>query len=202
MHERVIVIDVSEDNSGLIALINPRILEADGKTRFEEGCLSVPGIYEEVERAELLLHVRDAASPTLAEQRTQVEAVLDEIGVGSKPTLQVLNKVDLLPQRDFALGDIPVSGKTGEGLAFLLEAIDAALVADPLTEAQFRIPQGEGRVLASLERGATLSGQRFAGNLVYFSAVGPSSLLDRYRKYQMRDAEEQAPPEVLAGASS
>ncbi|WP_269531389.1 peptide deformylase [Chitinimonas sp. BJYL2] len=52
VHQRIIVIDVSEDKSGLIALINPRIIEADGKTRFEEGCLSVPGIYEEVERAE------------------------------------------------------------------------------------------------------------------------------------------------------
>jgi GTP-binding protein HflX len=52
---------------------------------------------EEVERAELLLHVRDAASPTLDEQRSQVEAVLSELGVMDKPTLQVLNKIDLLP---------------------------------------------------------------------------------------------------------
>ena len=51
-HKRVIVIDVSEDKTGLIALINPRIIAADGNVMFEEGCLSVPGIYEEVERAE------------------------------------------------------------------------------------------------------------------------------------------------------
>jgi GTP-binding protein HflX len=37
---------------------------------------------EEVERAELLLHVRDAASPTLDEQKAQVEAVLSELDVG------------------------------------------------------------------------------------------------------------------------
>lgn len=52
VHLRVIVIDVSEDKTGLMALINPRILQADGHTIFEEGCLSVPGIYEEVERAQ------------------------------------------------------------------------------------------------------------------------------------------------------
>jgi len=52
VHKRVVVIDVSEDKSGLLALINPRIVSADGYTVFEEGCLSVPGIYEEVERAE------------------------------------------------------------------------------------------------------------------------------------------------------
>ncbi|MBV8658095.1 MAG: peptide deformylase [Burkholderiales bacterium] len=51
-HIRLIVIDVSEDKSAPMALINPRIVQADGKTKYEEGCLSVPGIYEEVERAE------------------------------------------------------------------------------------------------------------------------------------------------------
>jgi peptide deformylase len=52
VHERVIVVDVSEDRQGLMAMVNPKIVEADGLTRYEEGCLSVPGIYEEVERAE------------------------------------------------------------------------------------------------------------------------------------------------------
>ncbi|MBV8467030.1 MAG: peptide deformylase [Burkholderiales bacterium] len=52
VHKRLVVIDVSEDKTGLTTFINPRIVEADGKTTYEEGCLSVPGIYEEVERAE------------------------------------------------------------------------------------------------------------------------------------------------------
>lgn len=52
VHERVIVIDVSEDKSDLMALINPEILEKDGEQTYEEGCLSVPGIYESVTRAE------------------------------------------------------------------------------------------------------------------------------------------------------
>jgi GTP-binding protein HflX len=56
-------------------------------------------------------------------------------------------------------------------------------------EARFRIPQSEGRVLAALERGATLSGQRFEGNLVHLTAIGPSSLLGRYRRYQERQKE-------------
>jgi len=147
---------------------------------------------EEVERAELLLHVRDAASPTLDEQKSQVEAVLSELDVAEKPTLQVLNKIDLLPPGTaFEIGAIPVSGLTGEGLENLLHAIDAALTADPLDEARFRIPQAEGRVLSSLERGATLTAQRFEGNLVYVTAVGPASLLNRYRKYQLRGREAE-----------
>ena len=146
---------------------------------------------EEVERAELLLHVRDAASPTLDEQRAQVEAVLAELNVGRKPTLQVLNKTDLLPpDTPFAADSIPVSGLTGAGLDELLRAIDAALTADPLVEARFRIPQSEGRVLAALERGATLTRQRFEGNLVYLTAVGPTTLLRRYHQFLWRNGAE------------
>jgi GTP-binding protein HflX len=152
---------------------------------------------EEVERAELLLHVRDAASPTLEEQRAQVEAVLKELDVSKKPTLQVLNKIDLLPmgmERTALMsqpGVLAVSGMTGEGLEELLHAIDAALTRDPLETAEFRIPQAEGRVIAALERGATIMGQRFEGNLVYMTAVGPASLLQRYTKYQHRHAGER-----------
>ena len=55
VHKRVLVVDVSADKSEPCALINPVILEKDGVTATEEGCLSVPGYYEEVERAE---HIR------------------------------------------------------------------------------------------------------------------------------------------------
>ncbi len=52
VHERVIVIDISEDHSDLRVLINPEILSRSGDIEWEEGCLSVPGIYDKVHRAE------------------------------------------------------------------------------------------------------------------------------------------------------
>ena len=52
VHERVVVIDLSEEHNQLLALINPIITKKDGETTFEEGCLSVPGIYDTVSRAE------------------------------------------------------------------------------------------------------------------------------------------------------
>lgn len=55
VHQRVIVIDVSEDKDQPLVLINPELLARDGVEEMEEGCLSVPGIYEKVERAD---HVR------------------------------------------------------------------------------------------------------------------------------------------------
>jgi len=51
VHKRVLVMDVSEDQSLPMCLINPEIVEANGKEVSDEGCLSVPGIYEGVERA-------------------------------------------------------------------------------------------------------------------------------------------------------
>ena len=51
VHRRLVVIDVSEDKSGLLVLVNPQILQGEGLQEGEEGCLSVPGIYDTVERA-------------------------------------------------------------------------------------------------------------------------------------------------------
>ncbi len=154
---------------------------------------------EEVDRAEVLLHVRDASSTMLEEQKEQVEKVLAELEVQQKPVIEVLNKIDLLSQEDRshlenryhsrARGGpaaVAVSGLTRAGLDQLLAAIDAALVADPLVEARFRIPQSEGAVLAALEAGAVVGRKTFVGNLVLLTARGPASLLDRYRRFRER----------------
>ncbi len=55
IHKRLLVVDVSENKESPLCLINPRILSSEGSEEMEEGCLSVPGIYETVQRAE---HIR------------------------------------------------------------------------------------------------------------------------------------------------
>ncbi len=52
VHEQIIVIDVSEMHDQLLVLINPEIIASNGERVHEEGCLSVPGIYEDVRRAD------------------------------------------------------------------------------------------------------------------------------------------------------
>jgi peptide deformylase len=52
VHLRLIVIDASETRDQLLVLVNPELVETDGLQVGEEGCLSVPGIYDKVERAE------------------------------------------------------------------------------------------------------------------------------------------------------
>jgi len=54
VHRRILVLDVSEEQNAPMCLINPEILEKDGNAFGDEGCLSVPGIYEGVERADFI----------------------------------------------------------------------------------------------------------------------------------------------------
>lgn len=52
VHKQLLVVDVSERHDTLVVLVNPEIVDASGVSDIEEGCLSVPGIYDTVERAE------------------------------------------------------------------------------------------------------------------------------------------------------
>jgi len=150
---------------------------------------------EEVERAEALLHVRDASSAMVDEQKVQVERVLGELDVKGKPVIEVMNKIDLLPPEERARlaggqqrgGPVAVSGLMKMGLNELLTAIDEALLVDPLVEASFCVPQSEGALLAALEAGAVVREKSFEGNLVFLTARGPASLIDRYRRFREKN---------------
>ncbi len=144
---------------------------------------------EEVQKAEVLLHVQDCSSATREEQKVEVEKVLAELEVQDKPQIEVLNKIDLLPEEERALQDtgvlagVPISAKTGEGLEALLSRIDEALVADPIVHKLLEVPQAEGAVLASLEAGAVVHGREFQDQSVRVDVSGPASLLGRYQRY-------------------
>jgi GTP-binding protein HflX len=156
---------------------------------------------EEVAQAEVLIHVRDAASTYGEEQKTQVEKVLGELESLSKPRIEVLNKIDLLPENErVALLSrtntapkaestvVPLSALTGEGIPALLAAIDAALRSDPIVETELRVPQHEGAALAAIEAGMIVHSREYEGNLVHLSVSGPASLVGRMRRFRQRDS--------------
>jgi GTPase len=150
---------------------------------------------EEVAQAEVLLHVRDAASTYGDEQKAQVEKVLGELDSLSKPRIEVMNKIDLLElderkgleSRSNGGTEVAVSAFTGEGMDRLLAAIDAALHTDPILDAELRVPQQEGAVLAAIDAGMVVHSRAYEGNLVHLTVSGPASLLGRLRKYRLRD---------------
>jgi GTP-binding protein HflX len=148
---------------------------------------------EEVAQAEVLLHVRDSASSYGEEQKAQVEKVLGELESLAKPRIEVLNKIDLLPEgersqlqrRAQARGEVAVSALTGEGMVTLLAAIDSALHSDPIVDAELRVPQHEGAALAAIEAGMVIHTREYEGNLVRLTVSGPASLVGRMRRFRV-----------------
>jgi GTP-binding protein HflX len=69
----------------------------------------------------------------------------------------------------------------------LLAAIDGALHSDPVIEAELRVPQQEGGVLAAIEAGMIVHHREYEGNLVRLAVSGPASLVGRLRKYRLRN---------------
>ena len=155
---------------------------------------------EEVAQAEVLIHVRDAASAYCEEQKAQVERVLDELECLAKPRIEVLNKIDLLPENERgqlrqsaqARGEVAVSALAGEGMDALLAAIDGALHSDPVVDAELRVPQHEGAALASIEAGMVIHSREYEGNLVRLTVSGPASLVGRMRRFRvpLKSAEQ------------
>ena len=145
---------------------------------------------EEVQRAALILHVADASSPTAAEQMQQVEAVLSELESDRTPRLLVVNKIDLLPaeERERLMDDertIHVSAKTGAKLDHLLQAIDRQLQDDPVRRIHIRVPQSEGKVLATLEGKARILTRQYVDGAVEIEVDAPESLARRLKKFQI-----------------
>jgi GTP-binding protein HflX len=143
---------------------------------------------EEVQRASLILHVSDGASPTLAEQDAQVEIVLKELEAQHKPRLHVRNKVDLLAakQRDALRDDatmVHVSAVQGIGLSTLLDRIDQILDQDPVSRVQLRVPQSEGKTLAMIEARARVYSRSYTDGLVELEADAPASLVRKVREW-------------------
>lgn len=141
---------------------------------------------EEVQTAEVLIHVMDASSESLETHREEVEKVLRELDVEKKPRLEVMNKMDLLLPEDgpgFLADTIHVSARAKTGLDGLLAALDGALATDPLEERVLLVPQSQGAVLAALDAGAVTLAKKFKEDTVHLRVRGPASLLGRYRGY-------------------
>jgi peptide deformylase len=76
VHKRLMVLDISENQDQPRVYINPQILASEGEQDHEEGCLSVPGIYASVNRAELItIRAQDSDGNTFEEQAEGLHAV-------------------------------------------------------------------------------------------------------------------------------
>lgn len=107
---------------------------------------------EELDSADLLLHVIDASHPDWVAQRDSVDVTLENLGLQATPRLVVWNKVDLLHGRDlsrFTPNGANVSASTGEGIDDLLRQLDRALGGETAVEAGVNGGPTERRNLAA-----------------------------------------------------
>jgi GTP-binding protein HflX len=125
---------------------------------------------EEVNEADLLLHVIDASHPNWEEQRQVVDQVLAELGAAEKPVLYVFSKIDALPDADLAALRERIGNLLPDNSVFVsslaeggLEPLRRALLtlARKGTEiAEIRIAAEDGKLLAEIYRGANVLSQR------------------------------------------
>jgi len=145
---------------------------------------------EELEEADVLLHVVDASHPGLEDQAAAVESLLAELELGDRPTIVALNKTDRVeggaPLRRLVerFEGVAVSAKTGEGIDDLLDRIEHTF--RPRTErAVLRIPYRDGTALAQCyERGRVLSRRDEADGIRLEVELSPRVLapLEGYRE--------------------
>jgi GTP-binding protein HflX len=136
---------------------------------------------DEVNRADVLIEVVDAADPHFEEHRTTVQTVLDELGAGEKPRLVAFNKADLL-DRSARNGEVPapaiagsvfVSALTGYGMDALRGEI-AALLASLWVDIDVALPYAAGELLARVRERGTIELEYRERDVRVHGRVAPS----------------------------
>lgn len=133
---------------------------------------------EELEYADMLLHVIDVSNPEWQLQAQVVENLIRELGAGELPRIDVFNKCDVLAAGEIMPhgGDIcTISARTGEGVDRLLEMIDKRL--DKGTRrVLLRIPYDKGGLLDMLYREARVENVEYGGTIEVTAVCGPRTL--------------------------
>jgi GTP-binding protein HflX len=139
---------------------------------------------EEARQADLLLHVVDSSSPEAESQIRAVKSVLAELGLENHPTLLVLNKSDMVPDRSFLdvltahhAESVVISAAQGEGLDRLETAVREALSGRAL-EAEVETEVSNGRVLAYLAQHAEIHDRTYDENRVRLHCRLPRRCLE------------------------
>ena len=170
------------DTVGFVRNLPHRLVEAF-KATLEEAVL-----------ADFLIHVLDATSPEIERFHLTTLEVLDELGAEGKPTITVLNKIDLVedPEQIASLARmfpdaLRVSAFTRAGLDQLLDACSAAL-ADRVRCLDYRIPQQRADLVGLLHRDAKVLSTDYEGNDILVRAVVPPMLAGRLEPFVARPA--------------
>jgi GTPase len=150
---------------------------------------------EELEAADLLLHALDISSPRAAERAEVVRSVLDELHVGDRPMLTVLNKADLIAgsaedaeraiPESRAADSVVVSAALGWNLDELLERIEAVLERGFL-RVRVRIPYDQTALVDLFHRKGTIASERHTEKGTLITGSLPARYAAPFRPYAIR----------------
>jgi GTP-binding protein HflX len=145
---------------------------------------------EELDDAQLLLHVVDASHPHAREHMTAVYRVLEELGLEDRPSLTVVNKIDRLAEpnglvRELeAEGGVAVSARTGEGIDTLLTRVDDTLRVTR-SACRLRVPYERGGVLSRVYARGRVLGREDRPDGIWLEVEVPRSLEGLVRPYRV-----------------
>ena len=139
---------------------------------------------EELEYADLLLHVIDASDPNREEHIAVVDRLIAKLAKPETPVLQVYNKADLISPEDIPAGKdiVPVSAKRGMNMEGLLKAIEGALV-DSLHHVIAVLPYSMGGMVDTLHKNAKVKNVEYTADGIEVEAVIDDILYGRLREY-------------------
>ena len=132
---------------------------------------------EELEYADLLLHVIDVSDPGWMEQAQVVESLIQELGVSETPRLEVFNKCDRVPGEILPHGAdiVSISAKTGAGLDGLLAAIEKRLDTGK-RRVTIHLPYDQGGVLDLLYREAKVEQVEYGATIDVVAVCTPKTI--------------------------
>ncbi|HXF62914.1 MAG TPA: GTPase HflX [Caldilineaceae bacterium] len=149
---------------------------------------------EEVNEADVLLHVVDASHPNVEEQVAAVEEVLEELGAGAKPQVTALNKIDRLALDDPAVQQwldaarrdypnaVAISARTGAGLDALLATLDD-VIRHRMIPVDVLIPYHHGELVSLLHSHGFVEQEEHTGNGTRLRGRVPVELAARFADF-------------------
>ena len=173
------------DTVGFVRNLPHRLVEAF-KATLEEAIL-----------ADFLVHVLDASSQEIFSFYETTVSVLKELGAAEKPTVLVLNKMDLVADDEervqelkahFGEDAVFLSVATGERMDALIGKM-SDLMVDRVARLKLRIPQARQDVIALLHREAKILSTDYEGNDVLLTSIVPHALRHRVEKFEPAAAE-------------
>ncbi|KAL7578448.1 hypothetical protein ACA910_012838 [Epithemia clementina (nom. ined.)] len=158
---------------------------------------------EEVQEADVLIHVIDVSNPIWEKQEKAVLSVLADIGAANKPIVRVLNKIDLLEplvaerlryETPMMKQTVAISALNGEGLADFVSVVEEAL-ADLLVPLECIIPYSKGDELNAIHEQGNVELIDYREKGTYVKALVPNAVAERLSRYSVAPTATNVPRE-------